>query len=110
MEEDERSAAGGITNIVRSVGLSLAPLCVGYLLQDPSNRLMFGLPFIISGALKCFYDILLYIAFQWSGSNTGSNVKTSSATTTALGGNSSNSAVNTTQYQQVSTKEEETAK
>ena len=64
VEEDERSAAGGITNIVRSIGLSISPIFVGYLLADPSNRTLFGLPFIISGVLKCLYDILLYISFR----------------------------------------------
>ena len=66
VEDDERSAAGGITNIVRSIGLSVSPLFVGYLLSDPNNRLLFGMPFIVSGVLKCLYDILLYTAFQCS--------------------------------------------
>jgi hypothetical protein len=58
------SAAGGITNIVRSIGRALSPLLVGYLLQDPTNTLIFSLPFIIAGSLKCIYDIALYISFQ----------------------------------------------
>ncbi|CAF0953254.1 unnamed protein product [Didymodactylos carnosus] len=66
VDADERSAAGGITNIVRSVGLSLSPLIAGYLLKDPSNTLLFSLPFIISGTLKCLYDILLYLSFRFS--------------------------------------------
>jgi len=60
---DERSAAGGITSIVRSVGLSLSPLLAGYLLSHPDNKLLFGLPFVVAGALKCVYDVLLYWAF-----------------------------------------------
>jgi MFS family permease len=66
VDADERSAAGGITNIVRSIGLAVSPLLAGYLLSDPSNTLLFSLPFIIAGGLKCLYDILLYISFSAS--------------------------------------------
>ena len=66
VDADERSAAGGITNIVRSVGLAVSPLLAGYLLTDPGNTLLFSLPFIIAGGLKCLYDILLYISFTAS--------------------------------------------
>ena len=52
--------------MVRSVGLSLSPLFVGYLLANPENSVLFGAPFVISGALKCLYDILLYISFRLS--------------------------------------------
>lgn len=61
---DERSAAGGITSIVRSVGLSLSPLLAGYLLARPDNRVIFAMPFILAGGLKCLYDILLYLSFK----------------------------------------------
>jgi len=64
VDADERSAAGGITNIVRSVGLFLAPTCTGYLMASSPNSLMFASPFIISGTLKIVYDILLYVSFQ----------------------------------------------
>jgi MFS family permease len=64
VEPDERSAAGGITNLVRSFGMAMSPLALGYLLADPSNSLLFGAPFVIAGALKCVYDILLYISFS----------------------------------------------
>jgi MFS family permease len=63
---DERSAAGGITNIVRSVGLSISPLLVGLLLENQNNYWMFSAPFFIAGALKIVYDVLLYVAFQLS--------------------------------------------
>ena len=66
VDADERSAAGGITNIVRSIGLAVSPLLAGYLLQDPSNTLLFSAPFVISGGLKCLYDILLYLSFTAS--------------------------------------------
>jgi len=64
VDADERSAAGGITNIVRSVGLAVSPLLAGYLLQDPGNVWLFSAPFVISGGLKCVYDLLLYASFS----------------------------------------------
>ena len=66
VDADERSAAGGITNIVRSLGLAVSPLLAGYLLQDPNNVWLFSLPFILAGGLKCIYDILLYASFTAS--------------------------------------------
>ena len=66
VDADERSAAGGITNIVRSIGLAVSPLLAGYLLSDPNNTLLFSLPFVISGGLKCVYDVLLYASFTAS--------------------------------------------
>jgi MFS family permease len=62
---DERSAAGGITNLVRSLGMSLAPLLVGYMTPTPGSSnvgmlTIFSLPWIISGLLKIVYDLLLY--------------------------------------------------
>jgi len=66
VQPDERSAAGGITNIVRSIGLSLSPLIAGYLQDAGTESFLFRLPFIIAGTLKCIYDILLYTSFQCS--------------------------------------------
>lgn len=57
---DERSAAGGITAVVRSAGLSVSPIIAGYLLQ---HSWLFAAPFMIAGGLKCFYDILLFLSF-----------------------------------------------
>jgi MFS family permease len=58
---DERSAAGGITNLVRSLGMSLAPLLLGYLSSArPATGWLFSAPWVISGALKITYDLLLY--------------------------------------------------
>jgi len=60
---EERSAAGGITNIVRSIGVALAPLATGTLLSDKGS-ILFLFPFIISGGLKCLYDVMLFYAFK----------------------------------------------
>lgn len=38
VHEDERSAAGGVTNIVRSLGAGLAPSIAGVLYEDPATR------------------------------------------------------------------------
>ncbi|CAF3334711.1 unnamed protein product [Rotaria socialis] len=69
VENNERSAAGGITNLVRSVGLSISPIIVGYLLQDSKNPILFASPFVIGGGLKLLYDILLYVSFDVSNRN-----------------------------------------
>lgn len=63
VENDERSAAGGITNLIRSIGFSISPMIVGYLLKDSTNKLLFSSPFIIAGGLKLIYDVLLYLTF-----------------------------------------------
>jgi len=64
VQNNERSAAGGITNLIRSIGFSLSPVLVGYLLKDSTNQILFSSPFIIAGGLKLIYDILLYLTFR----------------------------------------------
>ena len=64
VDSDERSAAGGITNIVRSLGMSLAPLLLGYLSAgQPRTGFRFSSPWLISGVLKCVYDVGLYTSY-----------------------------------------------
>lgn len=76
VEADERSAAGGITNLVRSIGLSVSPIAAGYFLylahEWPTNQppnlanyhtFYFDMPFLIAGGLKCLYDVMLYCSF-----------------------------------------------
>jgi len=58
---DERSAASGITNIVRSVGASLGPYIAGLLYNNKST---ISYPFYIAGLLKIIYDLLLLYSFQ----------------------------------------------
>jgi MFS family permease len=57
---EERSAAAGITGVARTVGASIAPLFVGLMFARPS---LINLPFLIAGALKITYDLLLYRGF-----------------------------------------------
>src|SRR3990170_597207 len=54
---DERSAAAGLTGTARSIGASAAPMLATPLLGNPA---LSGLPFLLSGALKIAYDVLLY--------------------------------------------------
>jgi len=64
VSSDERSAAGGITNIVKSLGAALAPNLLGYLSSaQPRTSLLFASPWLIAGGLKCVYDISLYALY-----------------------------------------------
>jgi hypothetical protein len=60
---DERSAAAGATNVVRSVGSSVAPYLAGLLYADPRHT---SWPFFIAGCLKLTYDLLLMAVFSSS--------------------------------------------
>jgi MFS family permease len=57
---DERSAAGGVTSIARSLGVSASPLLAGPLYLSAA---LAWTPFVISGGLKIVYDLALYRAF-----------------------------------------------
>ncbi len=57
---EERSAAGGITGVARTMGAAISPLFVGLLFARPD---LIDLPFFIAGTLKIVYDLLLYRAF-----------------------------------------------
>ena len=60
VDPDERSAANGVTNVIRSIGASLGPLLSGYLLASPHSK---NYPFYIAGGLKILYDLLLLYSF-----------------------------------------------
>jgi MFS family permease len=57
---DERSAAGGITGVARTIGAALAPVFAGFLYARPA---LMSVPFFIAGGLKVAYDLLLYRSF-----------------------------------------------
>lgn len=65
VSSEERSAANGITNIARSLGL-----CVGlslnsfFMKQDPDS-FEFSCPFLLAGALTIIYDVSLGCCFLW---------------------------------------------
>ena len=60
---EERSAAGGVTGVARTIGAALAPVFAGFLYARPS---LMSVPFFIAGALKIIYDLLLYRGFARS--------------------------------------------
>ena len=57
---EERSAAGGITGVARTIGAALAPVFTGFLYARPA---LMSVPFVIAGTLKVVYDVLLYRGF-----------------------------------------------
>jgi MFS family permease len=57
---DERSAAAGITGVARTTGAALAPVFAGWMLARPAWA---SVPFVLAGALKIIYDVLLYRGF-----------------------------------------------
>ena len=57
---EERSAAGGVTGVARTLGAALAPVFAGLLFSVPA---LIGWPFFIAGGLKIGYDLLLYRGF-----------------------------------------------
>lgn len=61
VDEDERSAANGITNLVRSFGVSTAPFVSEILMSSPHTM---NYPFYIAGGLKVVYDLLLLWSFH----------------------------------------------
>jgi MFS family permease len=56
----ERSAAGGITGVARTLGAAISPLFVGFMFDRPS---LINLPFFLAGTLKIAYDLLLFREF-----------------------------------------------
>ncbi len=58
---DERSAAAGITTVVRSLGAAAAPMIAGYLLARED---LADVPFFIAGSVKIIYDLWLFAAFR----------------------------------------------
>jgi hypothetical protein len=64
VEPNERSAAGGITAIVRSIGVILAPLLWGPMMASDPDSVLFMMPFIVAGSLKIVYDLLLFFCMR----------------------------------------------
>jgi predicted MFS family arabinose efflux permease len=58
---DERSAASGITNTARSLGAMASPVLGGLLMGVPA---LMAAPFLLSGAIKIVYDLLLFRRFR----------------------------------------------
>jgi MFS family permease len=60
VDPDERSAAAGVTTIVRTAASALSPTLTGVLL----GAALLDLPFLLAGGLKIVYDLLLYRSFH----------------------------------------------
>lgn len=60
VEENERTAAAGITNTSRNVAQSISPSVTGAIIHS----LWFSAPFVIGGLLKIVYDVGIYAVFR----------------------------------------------
>jgi MFS family permease len=60
VKENERIAAAGITNTSRNITQAVSPSIAGALIQS----LLLSAPFILGGAIKIVYDVLLYSNFK----------------------------------------------
>ena len=61
VDEDERTAAAGITNVSRNVAQAISPSLMGYILYSLPSL---AAPFVLGGVLKIIYDISLYLNFR----------------------------------------------
>lgn len=61
VDPTERSAAAGVTSMVRTLGAALAPGLTGLLIGNPA---WLNVPFFIAGGLKIAYDLALYRLFK----------------------------------------------
>ena len=62
VEPSERTAAAAYTNAARYAGRPAGPAVAGTLMQ----RVAIGAPFMVGGAVKVGYDLVLYAAFRHS--------------------------------------------
>lgn len=60
VEENERTAAAGITNTSRNIAQSISPSITGAIIQS----LSLSAPFVIGGLLKIVYDVGIYVSFR----------------------------------------------
>ena len=66
VSSSERSAANGITNVARSVGLAFGLGFNGFFMKMNPDILGFSVPFLIAGGVKIFYDLTLGLCFLWN--------------------------------------------
>ena len=60
VEENERTAAAGITNTSRNIAQSISPSITGAIIHS----MWFSAPFVIGGLLKIIYDVGIYANFR----------------------------------------------
>ncbi len=61
VNEDERTAASGLTNVSRNIGQTISPSLFGYIFQ---SSLSLAAPFVLGGVIKIIYDLVLYFNFR----------------------------------------------
>ena len=61
VNEDERTAASGLTNVSRNIAQTVSPSIFGYIFQ---SSLSLAAPFALSGVIKIIYDLALYFSFR----------------------------------------------
>lgn len=64
VSSSERSAAGGISNVVRSLGLAFSTIPLAYLQSSSPSSLTFSSPFYLCGGLKMLYCLFLYLFYM----------------------------------------------
>ncbi|MDQ7843732.1 MAG: MFS transporter [Armatimonadota bacterium] len=60
VDPEERNRAAAVTHVVRNAAQAVTPIVSGYAMQGAA----LGLPFVVGGALKSAYDIILYVQFR----------------------------------------------
>jgi predicted MFS family arabinose efflux permease len=63
VSSNERSAANGLANIARSIGLSVGMGLNGYFISLNPESFGFTVPFLLAGGIKTVYDIGLWVCF-----------------------------------------------
>ncbi len=63
VNSDERSGAGGISNISRSLGLCFSPIVLGIFMAKQPHTIAFSMPFYLSGTIKLLYDLFIWIFY-----------------------------------------------
>lgn len=61
VNEDERTAASGLTNVSRNIAQAVSPSVIGYVFQ---SFLALSGPFVLGGVIKIIYDLALYFNFR----------------------------------------------
>jgi len=60
VEDHEREAAASLTNLTRTLAQAVTPAMTGWIMQAVS----LSAPFVLGGALKIVYDVLMYTTFK----------------------------------------------
>ena len=61
VDDDERIAASGLTNVSRNIAQTVSPSVIGYVFQ---SFLSLAGPFVLGGVIKIIYDLALYFNFR----------------------------------------------